>query len=126
MFGRGLTKRCPVCGHGRLFKRWVNMVEDCPRCRLHFERIEGHWIGAVAMNTVVSFGLLLVTIVVGLVLSLPDPKAAPLLIAALGVALVTPIAFYPFSKTLWTAIDVSMRPLEPGEVHPDWLPLGDS
>ena len=43
------------------------MVEDCPTCGLHFERVEGHWIGAIGINTIVSFGALLITIVALLV-----------------------------------------------------------
>src|SRR5439155_12681997 len=50
---RGLTRRCPRCGGGNLFKRWFRMVPDCPRCALHFEREPGYWVGAVAINTMV-------------------------------------------------------------------------
>jgi predicted metal-binding membrane protein len=39
----------------------------------------------------------------------------PLLVAAVLVAVVFPIVFLPWSRTLWTAIDLRMRPLEPGE-----------
>ena len=97
------------------------MVDDCPRCGLHFERIEGHWVGAVGINTVVTFGLLAVILVVGLVATFPDFPVGPLVAINVGVAAVVPVIFYPFSKTLWTAIDVAMRPLEPSEV--DWTKL---
>ena len=49
---RGLIKSCPVCGERQLFSKWVKMVERCPKCNLRFERIEGHWVGAVGMNTI--------------------------------------------------------------------------
>lgn len=39
---RGLTKRCPACGQGRLFVHWFTMRQRCRRCGLEFERIEGH------------------------------------------------------------------------------------
>jgi hypothetical protein len=32
-----------------------------------------------------------------------------------AVAVVVPLAFYPVSKTLWSAIDLAMRPLEPDD-----------
>jgi uncharacterized protein (DUF983 family) len=38
------------------------------------------------------------------------------------VAAVTPLAFFPFSKTLWLVIDLTMRPLESGEVRPGFGP----
>jgi hypothetical protein len=28
---------------------------------------------------------------------------------------VVPIAFFPYSKTIWLAIDLGLHPLEPGE-----------
>lgn len=115
---RGLLKRCGVCEQGDLFERWFTMVDDCPRCGLHFERVDGHWIGAIGINTIVSFGLMLIVMVTGFVASYPDPPVAivlPLMVAAAGV---TPVAFYPTSKTLWTAIDLRMRPLQPDEVLP--------
>ena len=118
---RGLTMRCPACGQGRLFRRWFTMKDDCPRCGLHFERIEGHWIGALGINTVVSFGAILVSLIVGLGTTLPDPPVGPLVLVNAAVAVIVPVAFYPASRTLWTGIDIAMRPLEPTEV--DWTTL---
>ena len=34
----------------------------------------------------------------------------------------TSIGFYPLSKTLWSALDLMMTPLEPGEVDPRFDP----
>lgn len=118
MLARGLARRCPVCGQGGLFRRWFTMVERCPRCGLRFERIEGHWLGALGLNTIVSFAALFVVVVAGLVLSHPGYAMVPLAVAAGATAVLVPLAFYPFSKTLWTAIDLLMRPLAPGEAAP--------
>ena len=115
MLLRGLVRRCPVCGQGRLFRLWFSLAERCPRCRLRFERIEGHWLGALGLNTIVSFGVLFCVVAGGLALSHPGYRMAPLLAAAVGTAVVVPLAFFPSSKTLWTAIDLCMRPLEPSE-----------
>ncbi|MDP8954243.1 MAG: DUF983 domain-containing protein [Actinomycetota bacterium] len=115
MLARGLARRCPVCGRGGLFRHWFTMAERCPHCGLRFERIEGHWVGALGMNTIVSFTILFVVVVTGLVLSHPTYRMAPLVLAAALTAIVVPLAFFPSSKTLWTAIDLIMRPLEPGE-----------
>jgi hypothetical protein len=44
-------------------------------------------------------------------------------VVTVTVAIVVPIAFYPFSKTLWSAVDLAMRPLEPDDdVDPRWIP----
>ena len=52
---RGWTKRCPVCGETKIFRGWFELVEQCPRCHFWFERQEGQFIGAVGVNTVVTF-----------------------------------------------------------------------
>lgn len=118
LLGRGVLRRCPVCGHGRLFRRWFGMVERCPGCGLRFERVEGHWVGSLGVNTIVSFAALLVVVVVGLVLSAPEFDVLPVLAAAVATAVLVPLAFFPFSRTVWTAIDLAIRPLEPGEADP--------
>ena len=115
---RGATMACPACGARGHFRHWFQMAERCHRCGLVFERIEGHWIGAIGLNTIVSFGALLVTMIVGVALTIPDIPAVPLTIASLAVAAVVPTLFHPISRTLWTAVDIGMRPLEAHEV--DW------
>jgi uncharacterized protein (DUF983 family) len=115
MLRRALALRCSVCGSGGLFRRWTHMVERCPRCGFLFERTEGQFIGAVGMNTIVTFGALLITLVIGFVVTSPDIAVVPVLVAGLAVAGLLPLIFYPFSKTTWIAIDLAMTPLEPGE-----------
>ena len=124
LLGRGLTRRCPLCGAGRIFDGWFTIKERCPRCDFPLEqRIEGQWLGALGMNTIVSFGILAVTLVAGLIVTYPDIPLVPLAGTCVAVAVVVPIVFYPFSKTLWNAIDLAMRPLEPGDdVDPRWIP----
>ena len=116
MLLRGLVRRCPLCGSGRLFRRWLFMVDDCPRCDLHFERVEGHWIGAIAMNTVLALLVLLGVIVGGFAANYPDPPPAGLLAVSLATAAFMPLFFHPISRTLWTAVDLAMRPIDPGEL----------
>ncbi len=115
---RGLLVACPVCGARGQFRRWVTMNEQCHRCGLTFERIEGHWIGAIGINTIVSFGILLLSLVVSFVMTFPDFPVVPLMIGHALLAVLVPILFFPASRTLWTGIDIAMRPLEPHEV--DW------
>ena len=115
---RGATLACPACGARGHFRHWVRMTDRCHRCGLVFERIEGHWIGAIGLNTIVSFGALLVFLIVAVALTLPDIPVAPLVAGNIVVAAVVPVLFYPASRTLWTAVDIAMRPLEAHEV--DW------
>jgi uncharacterized protein (DUF983 family) len=120
---RGLAKRCPVCGGGRLFRRWFTIVEHCPRCGFRLERIEGHWLGALGINMMVTFGAVLVGVIGVFIATYGDRSATAAVGIVVVVAVVVPLAFFPVSKTLWCAIDLAMRPLEPDdEVDPRWLP----
>ena len=92
------------------------MKDRCPRCDLEFDRIEGQWSGDIGVNTIVSFGMLLIVLLGGFLLTWPDPPMAVIGVAAIAVAAIVPIVFLPFSKTVWLAADLIMRPLEPGEV----------
>lgn len=123
MLARGLARRCPLCGSGHLFRTFFLVKERCPRCNFPIHREEGHWIGAIGMNTVVSFGALLVTLLVVFVLTWDDRSGAAVFIPAFAVAIVVPVLFFGPSQTLWSAIDLWMRPLEPeDDVDPRYLP----
>jgi uncharacterized protein (DUF983 family) len=117
MLWRGARKKCPVCGAGRLYTRWLRMAERCPRCGFKFEREEGFFLGAFVVNVAVTEFAMLVAIVLGVALTLPDPPV--LLLSVLGVvsAVLVPVLSYPFSKTVWSALDLAMHPLEPGEAR---------
>lgn len=125
-FLRGLVRHCPNCGSGHLFRHWFRMAERCPRCGLKFERVEGHWTGALGINTIVVFGAILVTLLVGVFVTWPEPQVVPMVVVGLFVALAGPFIFFPFSKTIWLAIDVAIRPVEPSELvaTPPTTPAG--
>lgn len=129
MMLRGLFARCPVCGGRHIFRRWFTMVERCPTCSLHYERVEGHWIGAIGVNTVCVMGLMLIVLAGATFSMFPDPPPTlPLMGAEVIIAVLGPLVFFPPSRTLWTAIDLMMRPLRPGEVDPRFVkvdPLRD-
>ena len=115
---RGLLGRCPVCGSRHLFRRWFTMTERCPDCSLLFERVDGHWIGAIGVNTVVVMGLMLIVLFATTMLTYPDPIPFALLGVEVAIAGLGPLIFFPASRTLWSAMDLLMRPLKFGEVDP--------
>jgi uncharacterized protein (DUF983 family) len=102
---RGLTRHCPRCGSGHLFRHYFTMVPDCPRCGLHFEREPGYWTGALAINIAVIFAIFAVAFVAILAFTVPDVPVGPTLAVLVPVMVLGPILFYPFSKTLWMAVD---------------------
>ncbi len=123
LLARALRRRCSFCGSSDVFDGYFKMKLRCPRCNFKFDRIDGQRAGALGMNTIVTFGLLAVVVVVGLVLTYPEFDLSVLLPAAVAVAVLTPVAFYPYSRTLWNSIDLAMRPVTPDDdVDPRWLP----
>ena len=114
MLGRGLLKRCPICGTGKLFTRWFRMKERCPGCGYRFEREEGFFLGAYVINLAFAQGMVILLAVVPLILRLandPDASIVPFIVGGLVGAVVAPMVFYPWSKTVWTAFDLMLRPL---------------
>lgn len=114
MLGRALMKRCPLCGTGRLFARWFRMKERCPGCGYVFEREEGFFLGAYVINLAVAQGMVILLAVVPLIARLAgdsEASVAPFVVAGVIGAVVAPIVFYPWSKTVWTAFDLMLRPV---------------
>jgi len=123
MLGRGAAKRCAACGGRSLFTGWFRMVERCPRCRYRFEREEGFFLGAYVMNIGIAQVLIMVLAVVPTIALLnanPDASLVPVIAGGLVGAVLAPIFFYPFSKTLWVANELILRPIdedEPGDAR---------
>jgi uncharacterized protein (DUF983 family) len=112
----GMTLRCARCGSGHLFRRYFSMVPDCPRCGLHFEREQGYWTGALAFNMIATGGLFTIIFVTVLALTLPNIPVVPVLAFVLPIMLLGPIVFFPFSKTIWVAVDRAfLQRLDPNE-----------
>jgi uncharacterized protein (DUF983 family) len=116
MVGRALLLRCPWCGGKGWTTDLLKRADRCRTCGYKYERQEGFSLGAVTMNTAVTFGLLALTLLLGSILTYPDIAVVPILGIGLAITLVVPVLFYPFSYTLWAAVDLAMRPLEPAEL----------
>lgn len=93
------------------------MSEHCSQCGLKFEREPGYWVGAVIINTAVIFGTFLFMFGGLVLVTWPDVPWVVVLVVTLAANALIPVIFYPVSKTLWLAIELSWHPLEPGEVE---------
>lgn len=112
---RALRLHCPSCGSGGIFSSWLSMRERCPLCHWWFERGDGYFVGAMSVN---MFGAEMVPAafyIALLVFTWPHPPWAALTGVAVGLAVLTPLATYPFSRMLWLAIDLIVRPIQPEE-----------
>ncbi|MEA2704780.1 MAG: hypothetical protein QOD63_2725 [Actinomycetota bacterium] len=115
MLGRGLRKRCPLCGSAKVFTSWFHMRDHCPGCGHRFERDSDFFFGAYVINLAITEGLLLLLAIVPLIALLAsdhDVNIVPVLVLGLTAAIAAPLAFYPFSRTIWAAIDLILRPAD--------------
>jgi hypothetical protein len=76
------------------------------------------------MNTLVTFGLLALDVLVGSIVGYPDIAVVPMLVIGGIIAVVVPVVFYPFSYTLWAAVDLAMQPLESEQIADAELHVG--
>ena len=110
LFRRGMRLRCPVCGRGKLFRRWFAMYTQCPVCSFHFEREEGYFTGAMAVNLIIA-ELLLTAAAIPLALQ-PWISLLWLLVFGVGLAVLVPLLFYRHSRSLWMSIDHMLHPVD--------------
>lgn len=104
---RAVRLRCPGCGEGRLFRGLFQMNESCSACGASFKREQGFYLGSIYINygaTVIGTGGLYALLVLALGWS---HKAA--LAACLVAAVVFPIWFFRWARSLLLALDGSVN-----------------
>jgi hypothetical protein len=110
-----------VCDSHDVFRRWVLMAEHCPRCGLHFQRDAGQWLGSWFLNVCLAQAAVALVVFVGVLTSDPRDSWPLLTLASALTAVAVPVAFFPSSRMMWTAIDLAMRPLDLDDgVPPGW------
>jgi uncharacterized protein (DUF983 family) len=101
-----------------MFSSWLKLERGCATCGLVFERGEhDYFIGAYLLNLIVAELIVVAVLLVILLATWPDVpwRAVPWILIALTVPGV--ILTYPFSRSLWLAIDLVFRPPEPSDFH---------
>ena len=108
---RGVLLQCPYCGEGHIIKYPFWIKDCCPKCGYRFAPESGYFVGGYAINLVVVEVIALAIIVIILLrsnLSLFQQEAI-----GIGAAILLPIAFFPWSRTIWMAIDLTLQ----GDLH---------
>jgi uncharacterized protein (DUF983 family) len=110
LFARALVLRCPNCGRGRVLRNWFTLRERCSECQVWLEREEGYFVGAMAINIILGEFLPIFGAVAVIVGTWPTPPW-PVLQIAIPVSMgLGPVLLFPFSRTLWLALDWTFRP----------------
>jgi uncharacterized protein (DUF983 family) len=111
LFWRAVRLRCPNCGGGGLFERWLRPRRRCPSCGLPLERGEdGYQVGSYMFN-IIAAELIFAGLFIGVVLATwPDVPWLALQLGGGALMVAAPFGFFPFSKTLFLAFDLLFRP----------------
>jgi hypothetical protein len=96
---------------------WFRLAEHCPKCDLALERGEtsDFWIGAYVFNLAIGELLAIGIPIIWIIATWPNPSWGRVEALAAVLCVLLPIAFFPLSRTLWLAWDLSFRPSEPGD-----------
>ena len=123
MLLRAAFRRCPWCGgRGAFFTSWFDKAAACRTCGLRWRRGDvGFELGAAAIGAILTIGPLMVGLGVGLAITWPSVAVVPMLVVLLAAGVVLPIVLYPMSYTIWQAIDLALRPVEPDHFDLDHL-----
>ncbi len=68
------------------------------------------------MNTMITLFVLIVSMAVALIVTLPDSPVVALVIGLGVVAAVLPVVIYPFTYTIWLALELSVHPPDKAEL----------
>jgi len=102
ILGRGLRLRCPRCGRAALYARWLAMHPRCAACGLRYEREQGYFVGAIYINYAVT-----VVVAAGTVLAvdaLLGLTLAQQLAVGIALAVLVPLAFFRYARSLWLSV----------------------
>ena len=104
LLSRAARRVCPYCGQANIFKHWFTIETYCPECGVRFDREDGYFLGAMAVNLIVAEMVGMSAVIILLLqrdMSLLWQEAI-----AISVAITMPLLFYPFSRTFWMAVDL--------------------
>ena len=106
-----VRRRCPACGEGRIWARWLSLRPACPVCGAVPDRGEHDaWIGGVFVNFVVAELIVVAGFIAAMLLTWPETPWRALTWGTAILAIVAPVVTYPFTLTFWLAVDMTFRP----------------
>jgi uncharacterized protein (DUF983 family) len=117
LFGRAFLLRCPNCGKGPVLAGWFTLRTKCGACGLRLLRGEHD---RVMGSVFILFTLVALVCYALIVVALAVTATTPWRLLDTGLpllALVLVVALFPFSKLLWLAFDLMLRPVTPEELE---------
>ena len=118
MLLRALMLRCPHCGGKGIFQTVFTLNKQCETCGLRTQRGEDdYFVGAYLFNLCMVEAILWIGTFACIAVTYPDTPWT-LLTWATGILMIVGcFVCYPFAKTTWLAVDLSIRPLTEEELE---------
>ncbi len=118
MLGRAVRLRCAWCGHRHgILRGWFHRFESCQNCGLSVQRgQEGFELGAASINAILTLGAVIAAAAISIAITYPDVATVPLIVILGVTAVVLPILLYPFTFTIWFAVELVMEPPSASEL----------
>lgn len=109
--GRAVRRACPYCGGAGIFSGYWTLREHCPACGVKFDREEGYFLGAYAINLIAA-EVIAISLAIYLLFGtgLRDLPIGWQTVIAGGLAVIWPILLFPYARTLWMALDLIFNP----------------
>src|SRR5262245_31002359 len=105
IISRALLLRCPRCGSRGFMTSWLKPAKKCPTCGFEPTRYdEGLVMGAYAFNLVLAEFVAMGAVIGFVIVNWPEPNWTVAMIVGLTLAVLLPLLFYPFSRTLFTGL----------------------
>jgi uncharacterized protein (DUF983 family) len=119
LLSRALTLRCPHCGGRGILASWFKLAPSCPRCHLRPERGESdYFLGGMMFNIALAEGVFVIVLITTLAVTWPRVPWTLLQYGAPAAMVLAPIILYPFSRLVWLAFDLTLRPAVPNDFSP--------
>lgn len=96
---RGIINRCPRCGEGAIIRNLFVRHDACPQCKMDFNREDGFYSGAMAINYALVCVFCLLPLLLIWCLGWLSGWTT-IILCFLGSA-VMPILTYRYSQALW-------------------------
>jgi len=118
LFARAFRLRCPNCGRGPVLHHWLKLRVRCGSCGLRLQRGEhDYFVGSVFILFTLA-GLLIYAVLAATLIATGPAVPWDLLEYGLPVLMaVSLVALFPFSRLVWLAFDLMLRPVTPQELE---------
>ncbi|HKK50706.1 MAG TPA: hypothetical protein VKA74_03925, partial [Myxococcota bacterium] len=93
---RALRLRCPNCGGGPLFRKWIFMRDTCPRCHLFLDRKEpDYFLGGYVVNFVAAEFVIAAGALAAILITWPAVPWTTIKWSLIGFMIPFPVFTYP-------------------------------